>query len=58
MGREDGYEKEARKLEKTRYKAGCCGQMTAPFILQTIISKMKPAAGAGARLLSFSTVPP
>ncbi len=50
-GGEDGYEKEAKKLEKTRYKAGMPRTNDGALLfLQTIISKMKPATGGGSKV--------
>jgi len=50
-GGEDGYEKEARRLEKTRYKAGMPRTNDGALLfLQTIISKMKPVNEGGSKV--------
>ena len=42
--RKDGYEKEAKKLAKTRYEAGMPRKNDGAFLfLQTMLAKMKPA---------------
>ena len=50
-GGKDGYEKEARKLEKTRYQAGI-PRVTdgALLFLQTMLSKMQPAEKGGSHI--------
>lgn len=50
-GGKDGYEKEARKLEKTRYKAGMPRiDDGALLFLQTMLAKMKEPDKGGSRL--------
>ncbi|OQY35705.1 MAG: restriction endonuclease subunit M [Spirochaetaceae bacterium 4572_59] len=50
-GGEDGYEKEARKLEKSRYKAGMPRTNDGALLfLQTIISKMKQVNEGGSKV--------
>jgi len=50
-GGKDGYEKEARKLENTRYKAGMPRVNDGAFLfLQTMLAKMAPPADGGSRI--------
>jgi type I restriction enzyme M protein len=50
-GGKDGYEKEARKLETTRYRAGMPrADNGALLFLQTMLAKMKPPAEGGSRI--------
>lgn len=50
-GGKDGYEAEARKLEKTRYKAGMPRTTDGALLfLQTMLAKMKPAKDGGSRI--------
>ena len=50
-GGKDGYEKEARKLKATRYKAGMPRTDNGALLfLQTMLAKMKPADKGGSRL--------
>ena len=50
-GGKDGYEKEARKLESTRYKAGTPRiNDGALLFLQTMLAKMKPESKGGSRI--------
>ncbi len=50
-GGKDGYEKEARKLEKTRYQAGMPRTDNGALLfLQTMLAKMKPADRGGSRI--------
>jgi len=50
-GGKDGYEREARKLESTRYKAGMPRTNDGAFLfLQTMLAKMKPASQGGSRI--------
>jgi type I restriction enzyme M protein len=50
-GGKDGYEKEARKLEKTRYKAGMPRVNDGALLfLQTMLAKMAPAEEGGSRI--------
>ncbi len=50
-GGKDGYEKEARKLETTRYRAGMPRVNDGALLfLQTMLAKMKPAAEGGSRV--------
>ena len=50
-GGKDGYEKEARKLEKTRYRAGMPRTNDGALLfLQTMLAKMKPADQGGSRI--------
>lgn len=50
-GGKDGYEKEARKLEKTRYSAGMPRIDDGAFLfLQTMLAKMKDPAKGGSRI--------
>lgn len=50
-GGKDGYEKEARKLEKTRYQAGMPRTDNGALLfLQTMIAKMKPTSGGSSRI--------
>jgi type I restriction enzyme M protein len=50
-GGKDGYEKEARKLEATRYKAGMPRvDNGAMLFLQTMLAKMIPPADGGSRI--------
>jgi type I restriction enzyme M protein len=47
-GGKDGYETEARKLEKTRYRAGMPRTNDGALLfLQTMLAKMKPAQAEG-----------
>lgn len=50
-GGKDGYEAEARKLEKTRYQAGMPRVNDGALLfLQTMLAKMKPAREGGSRI--------
>jgi type I restriction enzyme M protein len=50
-GGKDGYEKEARKLEKTRYKAGMPRVNDGALLfLQTMLAKMAPPEEGGGRI--------
>ena len=50
-GGEDGYEKEARKLGSTRYKAGMPRTNDGALLfLQTMLTKMKPKDDGGSRI--------
>ena len=50
-GGKDGYEKEARKLEKTRYKAGMPRVNDGALLfLQTMLAKMVPPEEGGSRI--------
>ncbi len=50
-GGKDGYEKEARKLEKTRYRAGMPRVNDGALLfLQTMLAKMAPPAAGGSRI--------
>jgi type I restriction enzyme M protein len=50
-GGKDGYEKEARKLETTRYRAGMPRVNDGALLfLQTMLAKMKPATEGGSRI--------
>ena len=50
-GGKDGYEAEARKLEKTRYQAGMPRVNDGALLfLQTMLAKMKPAEQGGSRI--------
>ena len=50
-GGKDGYEKEARKLEKTRYKAGMPRVNDGALLfLQTMLAKMTPLEEGGSRI--------
>src|ERR1039457_4779644 len=50
-GGKDGYETEARKLEKTRYQAGMPrGNAGALLFLQTMLAKMQPPEKGGSRI--------
>jgi len=50
-GGKDGYEKEARKLEKTRYRAGMPRVNDGALLfLQTMLAKMNPTEQGGSRL--------
>jgi type I restriction enzyme M protein len=50
-GGKDGYEKEARKLEKTRYQAGMPRVNDGALLfLQTMLAKMQPAERGGSRV--------
>jgi type I restriction enzyme M protein len=50
-GGKDGYEKEARKLEKTRYQAGIPRVNDGSLLfLQTMLAKMQPAQKGGSRI--------
>jgi type I restriction enzyme M protein len=50
-GRKDGYETEARKLQKTRYQAGMPPVNHGELLfLQTMLAKMKPAEQGGSRI--------
>lgn len=50
-GGKDGYEKEARKLEKTRYRAGMPRVNDGALLfLQTMLAKMAPAEEGGSRI--------
>src|SRR6266550_7397288 len=50
-GGKDGYEAEARKLEKTRYQAGMPRVNDGALLfLQTMLAKMQPKEGGGSRL--------
>ena len=50
-GGKDGYETEARKLEKTRYRAGMPRTNDGALLfLQTMLAKMKPADQGGSRI--------
>ena len=50
-GGKDGYETEARKFEKTRYKAGMPRVNDGALLfLQTMIAKMKPESQGGSRI--------
>jgi type I restriction enzyme M protein len=50
-GGKDGYEREARKLEKTRYRAGM-PRVTdgALLFLQTMLAKVRPSVKGGSRI--------
>jgi type I restriction enzyme M protein len=58
-GGKDGYEKEARKLEKTRYKAGMPRVNDGALLfLQTMLAKMKePAKGESRIAIIFNGSP-
>ena len=50
-GGKDGYEKEARKLERTRYKAGMPRVNDGALLfLQTMLAKMAPTEEGGSRI--------
>jgi len=50
-GGKDGYEAEARRLEKTRYKAGMPRTTDGALLfLQTMLAKMKPVKDGGSRI--------
>jgi len=50
-GGRDGYEKEAKKLEKTRYQAGMPRVNDGALLfLQTMLTKMKPVGQDGSRI--------
>ncbi len=50
-GGEDGYEKEARKLGSTRYKAGMPRTNDGALLfLQTMLTKMKPVDDGGSKI--------
>ena len=50
-GGKDGYEKEARKLEKTRYKAGMPRVNDGALLfLETMLAKMAPPEEGGSRI--------
>lgn len=50
-GGEDGYEREARKLESTRYKAGMPRTNDGSLLfLQTMLNKMKPVSEGGSKI--------
>jgi type I restriction enzyme M protein len=50
-GGKDGYEVEARKLQKTRYEAGMPRTNDGALLfLQTMLAKMKPADKGGSRV--------
>jgi type I restriction enzyme M protein len=50
-GSKDGYEKEARKLEKTRYQAGMPRVNDGSLLfLQTMLAKMQPVEKGGGRI--------
>lgn len=50
-GGKDGYEKEARKLEKTRYRAGMPRVNDGALLfLQTMLAKMNPIQEGGSRI--------
>jgi type I restriction enzyme M protein len=50
-GGKDGYEKEARKLEKTRYQAGMPRVNDGALLfLQTMLAKMQPKEKGGGRI--------
>ncbi|MBI4787495.1 MAG: N-6 DNA methylase [Chloroflexi bacterium] len=50
-GGKDGYETEARKLEKTRYQAGMPRTNDGALLfLQTMLAKMRPADKGGSRI--------
>jgi len=50
-GGKDGYEKEARKLEKTRYQAGMPRVNDGALLfLQTMLAKMQPPEKGGSRI--------
>ena len=50
-GGKDGYEKEAKRLQKTRYQAGMPRVNDGALLfLQTMLAKMKPVGQGGSRL--------
>ena len=50
-GGKDGYEKEARKLEQTRYQAGMPRVNDGALLfLQTMLAKMQAAEKGGSRI--------
>jgi len=50
-GGKDGYEKEARKLEPSRYRAGMPRTNDGALLfLQTMLAKMKPVSRGGSRI--------
>jgi type I restriction enzyme M protein len=50
-GGKDGYEKEAQKLKKTRYRAGMPRSNDGALLfLQTMLAKMKPPQKGGSRI--------
>ena len=50
-GGKDGYEAEARRLQKTRYKAGMPRTTDGALLfLQTMLAKMKPTKDGGSRI--------
>ena len=50
-GGKDGYEKEAKKLQKTRYQAGMPRVNDGALLfLQTMLAKMKPVGQGGSRI--------
>jgi len=50
-GGKDGYEDEAKKLQKTRYKAGMPRSNDGALLfLQTMLAKLKPADKGGSRI--------
>jgi len=50
-GGKDGYEKEARRLERTRYRAGMPRVNDGALLfLQTMLAKMAPVAQGGSRI--------
>ncbi len=50
-GGKDGYEKEARKLQKTRYQAGMPRSNDGALLfLQTMLAKMQPPEKGGSRI--------
>ena len=50
-GGKDGYEKEARKLQKTRYQAGMPRVNDGAFLfLQTMLAKMQPPEKSGSHI--------
>jgi len=50
-GGKDGYQKQAEKLKKTRYKAGMPGIGDGSLLfLQTILAKMKPISKGGSKV--------
>lgn len=59
-GGKDGYEAEARKLEKTRYQAGMPRVNDGALLfLQTMLAKMKPGEQGGSRIaIIFNGSPP
>ena len=50
-GGKDGYEKEAKKLQKTRYQSGMPRVNDGALLfLQTMLAKMKPVGQGGSRI--------